>query len=111
MELIKGEGELSKLVNNLDVSKKNSPARNSPAGKIKRGSVAKLKAKFELIGTLECIDRNKEEKVEVKRLNSSNNNHSTTAKRGKKPRVKSAKKDSSDPFQSKIDDLIRGVRR
>ena len=91
VELIEGGGELPKLINNLNVSIKKSPAR-----KIKCGSVAKLKAKFELIGTLECIDSDKEGKVEVKRLNSSKNKHSTPAKRGRKPRVKSAEKDSLD---------------
>ena len=103
VELIEGGGELPKLINNLDVSIKNSPAR-----KIKCGSVAKLKAKFELTGTLECIDFDKEGKVEVKRLNSSNNKHSTPAKRGRKQRMKSTKKDSSDPSQSKINDFFRG---
>ena len=111
VELIKGGGKLSKLANNLDFSIKNSPEKNSPMGRIGRGSVARLRAKFEQIGTLESIDRDKDDKVEVNRLNSSSKKLSTPAKRGRKPRVKSSKKDSSDPSQSKINDFFRGVRR
>ena len=100
----------SRLDNNLDDSFKISPAR-----KVKRGSVATLRAKFENMGTSGSNSDHLAEKVDVKRLSSSSSiikKQTTPASaRRRMSRAKVSKKDSIDPQQSKINDFFRGVRR
>ena len=69
----------------------------SPGRRIKRGTVANLKAKID--------------KVEVKRLNFTSQKSLTPIKKKKRIPVNSTKKDIPDPHQSKINYFFRGVRR
>ena len=95
----------SRLDNNLDDSFKISTAR-----KVKRGSVATLRAKFENMGTSGSNSDNLAEKVDVKRLSSSSSNikkQTTPASaRRRMSRAKVSKKDSIDPQQSKINETL-----
>ena len=99
-----------RLDNNLGNSSEISPAR-----KVKRGSVAALRAKFENLVSSTSKADNLAEKVDVKRLtsSSSSNKRQTTPASTKRrmSRTKVSKKDSIDPHQSKINDFFRGVRR
>ena len=89
-----------------------SSATNSPSRRIKTGTVANLRAKFEDTGTLARENIDNEAKVEVKRLKTfSKKSLTPTSKKSNRSAKKFSKKAVLDPHQSRIDDYLRGVDR
>ena len=71
----------------------------SPARRIRRGTVASMRAKFENFGRAECETDDSENKKELKRLKIIGLRPQTSAKKKGKTRGKQAKKTVPDPLQ------------
>ena len=85
---------------------------NSPSRRIKTGTVANLRAKFEDTGTLACENTDGEAKTEIKRLKTfSKRSLTSTTRKSNRTGKKFSRKDVLDPKQSHFDDYLRGVNR